>query len=256
MHCSALPDSLIPSELFGHEKGAFTGATQQRIGRFELADGGTIFLDEIGDLTLDVQVRLLRVIQSKEFERIGGAKTVRSDFRLITATNRNLEKEIKDGNFRSDLYYRLNVFPISAPPLRDRMEDTPLLALYFLKIYSDKMGKTFEGISNEEMRKLVDYDWPGNVRELENIIERSTILSTAPEFTVPMLGAAMADSKPRGMMLPLKEVERQHILKVLQKTNWRIRGAGGAAKILEIKPTTLEFRMKKLGLKRPAKPHR
>ena len=256
VHCSALPDSLIPSELFGHEKGAFTGATQQRIGRFELADGGTIFLDEIGDLTLDVQVRLLRVIQSKEFERIGGAKTVRSDFRLITATNRNLEKEIKDGNFRSDLYYRLNVFPISAPPLRDRMEDTPLLALYFLKIYSDKMGKTFEGISNEEMRKLVDYDWPGNVRELENIIERSTILSTAPEFTVPMLGAAMADSKPRGMMLPLKEVERQHILKVLQKTNWRIRGAGGAAKILEIKPTTLEFRMKKLGLKRPAKPHR
>ena len=251
VQCSALPESLIPSELFGHEKGAFTGATQQRIGRFELADGGTIFLDEIGDLAQDVQVRLLRVLQSKEFERIGGAQTIRSDFRLIAATNRALDKEVKAGNFRSDLFYRLNVFPINVPPLRKRMEDTPLLAHYFLKIYSDKMGKTFSGIHKTEMNKLFDYDWPGNVRELENIIERSTILSREPNFTIPGL-----KSTSREILLPLKEIERQHILKVLQKTNWRIRGDKGAAKILELKPTTLEFRIKKLGLKRPAKPSR
>ncbi len=186
---------------------------------------------------------------------MGGAKTVRSDFRLIAATNRNLEKEVEAGNFRSDLYYRLNVFPIIVPPLRGRMEDTPLLAHYFLKIYSDKMGKTFDGINDTEMHKLIEYHWPGNVRELENVMERSTILSNAPNFTVPGLSAGMTDSISKETLLSLKKVERQHILKVLQKTNWRIRGVGGAAKILEIKPTTLEFRMKKLGLNRPAKSH-
>jgi len=214
------------------------------------------FWTKIGDLTQDIQVRLLRVLQSKEFERLGGAKTIRSDFRLIAATNRNLEKEVKAGNFRSDLYYRLNVFPIYVPPLRERMEDTPLLAHYFLKIYSDKMGKSFDGINDTEIHRLIEYDWPGNVRELENIMERSTILSSVPNFTVPVLSAGMTGTISKETLLPLKKVEQQHILKVLQKTNWRIRGSGGAAKILEIKPTTLEFRMKKLGLKRPAKPHR
>ncbi len=251
VHCSALPDSLIPSELFGHEKGAFTGATQQRIGRFELAHRGTIFLDEIGDLNQDVQVRLLRVLQSKEFERLGGAKTLKSDFRLIAATNRSLEKLVEAEKFRADLYYRLNVFPIHVPPVRERLADVPLLAHYFLKIYSDKMGKSFRGISEEELQKLLEYDWPGNVRELENVIERGTILSRASKFTVPGLSGGMAAGTPSETMLPLKEVERRHILKVLHKTSWRIRGVSGAAEILEVKPTTLEFRMQKLGIQRP-----
>jgi len=254
VHCSALPESLIPSELFGHEKGAFTGATQQRIGRFELADDGTIFLDEIGELPPEVQIRLLRVLQSKEFERLGGTKTLKSNFRLIAATNRNLENLVETGKFRADLYYRLNVFPIHVPPLRERLADVPLLAHFFLKIYSDKMGKNFEGFRDEELQKLLEYDWPGNVRELENVIERGTILSIAPKFTVPGLSAGMAGAtSTTGTMLPLKEVERRHILQVLHKTNWRIRGKKGAAEILDIKPTTLEFRMQKLVIKRPTR---
>ena len=251
VHCSALPESLIPSELFGHEKGAFTGATHQRIGRFELADGGTIFLDEIGDLNQDIQVRLLRVLQSKEFERVGGVETIQSDFRLIAATNRKLEELVKERKFRADLYYRLNVFPVQVPLLRERMEDVPLLAHYFLKIYSNKMGKNFEGITDEEMKKLLEYDWPGNVRELENVIERGTILSAAPRFTVPELIAGALGAPAQDTLLPLNEVERRHILNVLQETTWRIRGTGGAAEILGVKPTTLEFKMKKLGIQRP-----
>jgi transcriptional regulator with GAF, ATPase, and Fis domain/tetratricopeptide (TPR) repeat protein len=253
VHCSALPESLIPSELFGHEKGAFTGAIRRRIGRFELADGGTFFLDEIGDLGLDIQVRLLRVLQTREFERVGGSETLRSDFRLVVATNRDLEKLIKIQRFRADLYYRLAVFPIHVPPLRERKEDIPILAYYFLKIYSKKRGKEFTKIPESEMEKLVRYDWPGNVRELENIIERSTILGSGPLFRVPELGTEAVETLPGRNATTLRENERKHILWALQQTKWKVRGRGGAAELLEIPPSTLAFRMKKLGIHRRKK---
>jgi transcriptional regulator with GAF, ATPase, and Fis domain len=251
--CSAIPDNLIPSELFGHEKGAFTGAVSRTIGRFELADGGTIFLDEIGDLPLDVQVRLLRVLQNKEFERIGSSETLRSDFRLVTATNHDLEQAIKAGRFRSDLYYRLNVFPIFVPPLRERKEDIPLLANYFLKSYATKMGKTFQGIPKSEMERLIEYDWPGNVRELENIIERGTILSSGLLFKVPELWSNHPEIPHLQEDITLRGNERRHILWALKKTGWKVRGQKGAAELLKIHPSTLAFRMKKLGIQRPPK---
>ncbi len=253
VHCSSLPETLIPSELFGHEKGAFTGATQRRIGRFELADGGTLFLDEIGDLPPDIQVRLLRVLQSKEFERVGGSETLRSDFRLVTATNRDLEELVKTERFRADLYYRLNVFPIVVPPLRERKEDIPLLAYYFLKNYSRKMAKNFERISEEEMEKLLQYLWPGNVREMENVIERGAILSPPPFFRVPELYSPCQGTSSSQNAVTLQENERRHILWGLQKTKWKVRGTGGAAELLNIHPSTLEFRIKKLGIQRPSK---
>ncbi|MBW1919444.1 MAG: sigma 54-interacting transcriptional regulator [Deltaproteobacteria bacterium] len=251
VHCSALPESLIPSELFGHERGAFTGATQRRIGRFELADGGTFFLDEVGDLSLDIQVRLLRVLQTKEFERVGGSETIRSNFRLVVATNRNLEQMVKDQMFRADLYYRLAVFPIFVPPLRERKEDIPILAYYFLKLYSKKRGKNFSRIPDSEMQKLLDYDWPGNVRELENIIERGIILNNGTFFRVPQLGGEEMTPGTSEGVVTLRENERRHILKALEKTNWKVRGTGGAAQLLDIPPSTLAFRMKKLGIQRP-----
>jgi len=254
VHCSALPETLIPSELFGHEKGAFTGATRRRIGRFELADGGTLFLDEIGDLSLDIQVRLLRVLQTKEFERVGGSETLSSDFRLVVATNRDLEKAIRAGKFRADLYYRLAVFPVHIPPLRERSQDIPLLAYYFLKIYSKKLGKDFTKIPNSEMGKLLQYDWPGNVRELENIIERGTILSAGSSFRVPELGAERGESSTDDGAMTLRENERRHILWALQKTGWKVRGEGGAAQLLDLPASTLAFRMKKVGIERPKKP--
>ncbi|MBU3916501.1 sigma 54-interacting transcriptional regulator, partial [bacterium] len=250
VHCAALPENLIPSELFGHEKGAFTGANNRRIGRFELADGGTLFLDEIGDIPPDIQVRLLRVLQTKEFERVGGSETLRSDFRLVTATNKNLENEVKEGRFRADLYYRLNVFPITVPPLKERIEDIPLLAEYFLEVYSAKMRKSFSGISTEELEKLMRYDWPGNVRELENVIERGTILSKGSVFKPPDLTVNDAYDTTQERDLSLQETEKRHILYVLNKTGWKIRGAGGAAEVLKIHPSTLHFRMKKLGINR------
>lgn len=257
VNCSALPESLIPSELFGHEKGAFTGANQKRTGRFELANNGTLFLDEIGDLPLDVQVRLLRVLQSKEFERVGGIETLRSDFRLLVATNKDLQKAVGSGKFREDLYYRINVFPIHVPPLRERKEDIPLLAHYFLQIYSKKMGKEFSGIPDQEVHKLVRYDWPGNVRELENIIERGTILNSGPCFRVPELGRDYDEMyRSTGNRETLKESERRHILWAVEKTGWKIRGKGGAAELLDIHPSTLSFRMKKLGIERPKPPKR
>ena len=248
IHCSALPETLIPSELFGHEKGAFTGATERRIGRFELADNGTLFIDEIGELPLEVQVRLLRILQSKEFERIGGRETIRSNFRLIAATNRDLEKQVRDGNFREDLFYRINVFPIFVPPLRDRREDIPLLAHYFLRIYATKMGKHLKEIPDLEVEKLLDYDWPGNVRELENIIERGTILSPGIQFKVPDL--LIHESRLAGdiELHTLKENERRHILAGLRKANGKIHGPGGAAELLDINPSTLISRIKKLGI--------
>ena len=253
VHCSAFPEDLIPTELFGHEKGAFTGAINRRIGRFELANAGTLFLDEIGDLSLDIQVRLLRVLQTGEFERIGSSETIRSDFRLVVATNRDLENEVKKQRFRSDLYYRLAVFPIYVPPLRERQEDIPILAYHFLKIYSKKMGKTFSKIPDSEMEKLVQYDWPGNVRELENIIERGIILSTGSHFGIPELGIEYQGLSTNENGMTLRENERRHILWALKKTGWKVRGPGGAAEFLELPPSTLAFRMKKLGIERPKK---
>lgn len=250
VHCSALPESLISSELFGHEKGAYTGATSKQIGRFELADGGTIFLDEIGDISMDVQVRLLRVLQSKEFERVGGHETLRSDFRLLAATNRDLEREVKNGRFRRDLFYRLNVFPINVPPLRDRQEDTPLLACYFLNLYANKCNKDVAVIPREEMEKLLSYDWPGNVRELENVIERGVILSKGKVYRVPELKGGRTQQYDQ--TLTLRDNERNHILRVLTKTRGKVTGPGGAAEILDIHPNTLFSRMKKLGISRKA----
>lgn len=260
VQCSALPDNLIASELFGHEKGAFTGAVKQRIGRFELANGGTLFLDEIGDLPHDMQVSLLRVLQSKRFERIGGSETIQSDFRLIAATNRNLENEVKTGRFRRDLFYRLNVFPIYVPPLRERKEDIPLLAHYFLKKFSKRMGKVFENIFQEDIDKLCQYDWPGNIRELENIIERSIILNEGPLLRIHAFLPAVSISFNQQPLhdesrdsVSLSDNERRHILQALQKTNGTIWGPSGAAALLNIKPSTLAFRIKKLGIKRPSK---
>jgi transcriptional regulator with GAF, ATPase, and Fis domain len=251
VHCSALPESLIPSELFGHEKGAFTGATRRRLGRFELADGGTLFLDEIGDLNLDIQVRLLRVLQTREFERVGGSETLRSDFRLVVATNRDLEKAVKAEKFRADLYYRLAVFPIHVPPLRERREDIPLLAYYFLDIYSKKMTKTFSGISGPDMAKLHEYHWPGNVRELENVIERGVILSSAPVLRIPDPGLERDEAVGERDGMTLRDAERRHILWALDRTGWKVRGRGGAAELLDLPASTLAFRMKKLAIQRP-----
>jgi transcriptional regulator with GAF, ATPase, and Fis domain len=249
--CSALPESLIPSELFGHEKGAFTGAIQRRIGRFELANEGTIFLDEVGDLPAEVQVRLLRVLHSKEFERVGGGETLHSDFRLIAATNRNLEQAVEAEKFRADLYYRINVFPIHVPPLRERKEDIPLLADFFFKIYATKLRKNFDEISESEMAKLIQYQWPGNIRELENIIERACILSPGAFFRIPDLAVGQPEFAYSKANLTLEENERRHILWALQKTGWKVRGRGGAAELLNINFSTLTFRMKKLGITRP-----
>ncbi|MBI4768650.1 MAG: sigma 54-interacting transcriptional regulator [Deltaproteobacteria bacterium] len=257
VQCTTLPESLIPSELFGHEKGAFTGAIGRRIGRFELADGGTLFLDEIGELSLEVQVRLLRVLQTKEFERVGGTKTIHSDFRLIAATNRDLETLVQKGQFRADLYYRINVFPIKVPPLRERKEDIPLLANYFLKIHGAKMNKKFKNLSNPLLDHLCRYNWPGNVRELENVIERGAIRSTEPDFLLSELEIAPSQQEESKTGLTtlketLREAEHLHIQRALQNTGWRVSGPGGAAELLDLQPSTLEFRMKKLGIKRPS----
>jgi formate hydrogenlyase transcriptional activator len=249
--CNALPESLITSELFGHEKGAFTGSVQRRIGRFELADRGTIFLDEIGDLQLDIQTRLLNVLQSKEFERVGGSETIHSDFRLVTATNRDLAEAVKNKKFRSDLYYRLHVFPIYVPSLRERKEDIPLLAYHFLNMFSIRMGKTFDGIPKGEMEKLMQYIWPGNIRELEGIIERGAVLSNGPHFRVPELGVEQTGFTSSKSDFTLAENERSHILQTLNRTGWKVRGRGGAAEMLNINYSTLFFRMRKLGIQRP-----
>ncbi len=250
VNCAALPTGLIESELFGHEKGAFTGALSRKIGRFELADGGTIFLDEIGDLPLELQPKLLRVLQEGEFERVGGSPTIKVDVRVIAATNRDLEKAVQEGRFRPDLYYRLNVFPIRLPPLRERQEDIPLLVRYFVQKYGTKLGKRIETIPQPTMEALKAYPWPGNIRELENVIERAVILSRGSQLELgewlPKPGVS-----PQGTWIPtLEELEREHILHVLELTGWRVSGEKGAAKLLGLKPTTLEARMKKLGITR------
>lgn len=250
VHCSALPESLISSELFGHEKGAFTGAIGRQIGRFELAHGGTLFLDEIGDISMEIQVKLLRVLQTREFERVGGQETVHSDFRLLAATNKDLLKKVKAGRFREDLYYRINVFPIQVPPLRERKEDIPLLAHHFLEILANKLAKPMEKITRQEMEKLLSYDWPGNVRELENVIERGVILSQGPYYKVPELGHHPVSSDHDDPSLSLMENERNYIIRVLKKSGGKITGPGGAAERLAIHPNTLYSRMKKLGIRR------
>lgn len=253
VNCAALPANLIESELFGREKGAFTGAHARQLGRFEIADRGTIFLDEIGELPLALQAKLLRVLQDGEFERLGSAKTVKVNVRVIAATARDLCQEVQTHQFRQDLFYRLNVFPITIPPLRQRSEDINLLVQYFIEKFSRKMGKDIQSIPKKCMEKLVQYRWPGNVRELEHLIERSVIISSENSF---VLADGFDIISPTILTRESKEdmasVERSHIKEVLRKTEWKIDGPGGAASILDIHPSTLRFRMKKLGIQRPS----
>lgn len=248
VNCAVLTPTLIEAELFGREKGAYTGAVTEQMGRFEIANGSTLFLDEIGELPLELQAKLLRVLQNGEFERLGGTKTIKVDVRVIAATNRDLSKAVQDGSFRKDLFYRLNVFPIFIPPLRQRQEDIPLLVWSFIKEFEVKMGKRIETIPQKTMDALQRYPWPGNVRELKNIIEHAMIVTkdSRLECAVPTI----TDSKLKSGMT-LKEVERKHIRDTLEMVRWRVRGKRGAAEILGLKPTTLEARMIKLGIKRP-----
>lgn len=258
VNCAALPPNLFESELFGHEKGAFTGASTQKTGRFELADGGTIFLDEIGEMPLDLQVKLLRVLQESEFERVGGTKTLKVQVRVIAATNRDLETEVQAGRFRADLYYRLNVFPIRSLPLRDRKDDIPLLVRHFCDKHGPAMNRRIETIPTSVINTLMAYNWPGNVRELENIVERALISSTGRQLQLgdspgntghewlDRTSALARNVTPR----TLEECEREHILSVLELTRWKVSGENGAARILDVIPTTLESRMKKLGISR------
>jgi formate hydrogenlyase transcriptional activator len=250
VNCAALPASLIESELFGHEKGAFTGALTKKIGRFELADKGTIFLDEIGELPLELQTKLLRVLQEGEFERLGNSSTMKVDVRVIAATNRDLENAILKKEFREDLYYRINVFPLVVPPLRERRDDIPILINHFIQKYSKKIGKKIDAVAEDAMETLMNYHWPGNIRELENVIERSIIISNSKiiENGDWLPGRTMPDSSL--YLNTLDEIEKQHIIKTLEHTGWRVSGNKGAAKILDLKPTTLEARMKKLGIVR------
>jgi PAS domain S-box-containing protein len=252
VNCAAIPAGLIESELFGHERGAFTGALSRKIGRFELADNATIFLDEVGEIPLELQTKLLRVLQEGEFERLGSAKTWKVNVRVIAATNRDLEKEVRDGRFRSDLYYRLNVFPIALPALRERQQDIPLLVSCFVKRFSTAMGKKVESVPAAAMELLKTYAWPGNIRELEHVIERAVILSQGPALELGDWMPKSAAASGAGPLVTLEEVERAHIIHVLTQTNWRVSGEKGAAKILGLNPTTLEARMKKLGIARPS----
>jgi transcriptional regulator with GAF, ATPase, and Fis domain len=247
---ASLPASLIESELFGHERGAFTGAQTQRIGRFEVANGTTIFLDEIGELPLELQPKLLRVLQDGEFERLGSTQTIKVDVRVIAATNRDLEAEVREGLFREDLFYRLNVFPISVPPLRDRPEDIPLFVRFFVEKVSKGMGRSIEKTPQSVMKILQDYSWPGNVRELQNVIERAVISSSGPSLR---LADELTVSTPKEMpnhLRTLQEIEMEHITRTLEHTDWRIDGPKGAAKILDMNPSTLRSRMRKLGIKK------
>ena len=246
VNCAVLPVNLIESELFGHEKGAFTGADKRKIGRFELADGGTIFLDEIGDMPLSVQAKLLRVLQEGEFERVGSARTLHVDVRVIAGTNRNLEKLIRSGDFREDLYYRLNVYPILCPALRDRKEDIPLLAQHFLNKYTAKIGKSIRPVPQKIIKTLQDYHWPGNVRELENVIERAVVLSRGSRLEIGDWLQANESPKGQGEILPLAKLERDHIVKALKKTNGKVSGENGAAALLDVHPQTLFSKMRKL----------
>src|SRR5258705_5387664 len=262
INCAAIPSGLLESELFGHERGAFTGAVNQKIGRFELADRGTLFLDEVGDIPLELQPKLLRVLQEQEFERLGATRTVRVDVRLVAATNADLSRLVAERKFRSDLFYRLNVFPIQIPPLRDRREDISLLVRYFVQKFSRRLNKTVQYVPTDAMDALVSYSWPGNIRELENLLERAVILSPGKELRVPLSELRNAPAMPEAEESPLaaptaapvatlQEAERQHILRALRQTEWRIAGPRGAANLLGMKRTTLQARIRKLGIRRP-----
>jgi transcriptional regulator with GAF, ATPase, and Fis domain len=244
-----MPATLIESELFGREKGAYTSAMTKQLGRFEAAHHSTLFLDEVGELPADVQVKLLRVLQEKQIERLGSSKPIAVDVRIIAATNRDLEQEVRNGGFRQDLYYRLTVFPIKLPPLRERPQDIPLLVMSFVEHFSKSMGKQIDAISKPDLMVLQEYRWPCNVRELRNTIERAMILATGNKLRIQL---PAEDVKPTPS-LSLFDIEREHILNVLEKTQWRVQGAGGAADLLGIKRTTLESRMIKLGIRRPNK---
>jgi formate hydrogenlyase transcriptional activator len=259
VNCATLPSNLIESELFGHERGSFTGALDRRIGKFELADRSTIFLDEIGELPLELQVKLLRALQEKEIERIGGRTTIQVDVRIIAATNRNLEQEVEAGKFRADLYYRLNIFPISLPALRSRRDDIPLLAIHFIQKLSKKTGTRVARISKYALEQIMTYDWPGNIRELEHVIERSILLSDDDTLTQVYLPShslkslrqsEIAETVTQKHVKTMTETERDYILSVLQECNWKIHGQGGAAEILDLHPSTLKSRMTKLGIEK------
>jgi len=255
LNCAAIPLDLLESELFGHEKGAFTGAIAQKLGRFELAHEGTLFLDEVGDIPAELQPKLLRVLQEQEFERLGGTRTIKVNVRLVAATHRDLAQMVADGQFRGDLYYRLNVFPVLLPPLRERRDDIPQLVRHFIQKFARRMGRRIETIPAEAMEALAGYPWPGNIRELENVIERAVILSSGPalrlppgEWRAPVPALEVSDTGP----VTLADAERQHILDILQKANWVLGGANGAAARLGMKRSTLQWKMKKLNISRPA----
>lgn len=252
VNCAALPPNLIESELFGHEIGAYTGATTRKAGRFELASGGTLFLDEIGELPVALQVKLLRVLQEGEFERVGGTKTLSANVRIVAATNRDLDAAVREGNFRSDLFYRLNVFPISIPPLRERVEDIPMLVRSFVTRFNKRLGKKIDKVPHRVFEILQEYSWPGNIRELENIIERAVIMTqgTTLQLEDRLTSPQSLDSK-LFQSRTLEEVEREYIIQVLEKTHWRISGRKGAALLLGMNPATLRSRVKKLGIHRP-----
>jgi formate hydrogenlyase transcriptional activator len=250
VNCAAIPAGLLESELFGHERGAFTGAIAQRIGRFELAHRGTIFLDEVGDIPLELQPKLLRVLQEQEFERLGSVRSIRVDVRLVAATNRDLDEMVAARTFRSDLYYRLRVFPLVMPPLRARQEDIPTLVRYFVQKYARRMNRAVETIPSETLDQLVRYSWPGNIRELENLIERAVIVSPGPVLRVPLSDLKLPAEPAPAEMLTLEAAEREHILKALEATKWVLAGRRGAAAKLGMKRTTLQSRMQKLGLTR------
>ncbi|MCU1240476.1 MAG: hypothetical protein JWO71_1202 [Candidatus Acidoferrum typicum] len=255
LNCAAIPLDLLESELFGHEKGAFTGAIAQKLGRFETADKGTLFLDEVGDIPLALQPKLLRVLQEQEFERLGGTRTHQVDVRLVAATNRDLTEMVKRNGFRSDLYYRLNVFPIQLPPLRERREDIPALVEHFVDILSRRMGKQIDEIPPQVMSAFASHPWPGNIRELQNFIERSVILSAGTVLSPPLGELKRSPEPASSSAVTLEEVERDHIRKTLEQTHWVVAGPNGAAARLGIKRSTLYFRMQKLGISRVNKNH-
>ena len=251
LNCAAIPTGLLESELFGHERGAFTGAISQKAGRFELADKGTIFLDEVGEIPLELQSKLLRVLQEQEFERLGSTKTIRVDVRLVAATNRDLKALVEQHQFRSDLYYRLNVFPISLPPLRDRREDIPILVRYFTQHYAVRMKKNIQTVPATTLEVLSRYAWPGNIRELENLVERSVILTQGTDLQVPISELQAENRLVTTSAITLEEAEREQILRVLRETKWVVGGPGGAAARLGLKRTTLQSKMQKLNINRP-----
>jgi formate hydrogenlyase transcriptional activator len=250
LNCAAIPLGLMESELFGHERGAFTGAVARKIGRFETANRGSLFLDEIGDIPLELQAKLLRVIQEGEFERLGSTQSVRTDVRLVSATHRDLEGMVASGEFRSDLYYRLNVFPIFVPPLRERREDIAPLVMHYVRTFADQMHKNIVEVPEAAMKAMREYSWPGNIRELRNFIERSVILSPASTLCAPLDALQEAPGSPSGTPVTMVDAEREHIIRTLEQTKWVVAGSRGAAAQLGIKRSTLYFRMKKLGISR------